>query len=66
MAERTEHGFKTLDLLCEVLTDGMVRVLNTKTGRWVTVQQSPKGRKQWVSAGDFTKDEVTRYLRPNK
>lgn len=65
MAERTEHGFKTKDLLCECLTDGMIRVLNTKNGKWVTVQQSPKGQKQWVSCGRFEKDELSRYLRPN-
>lgn len=65
MAQRTEHGFQTKQLLCEVLTDGFIRILNTRTGLWVTVQQSDKGTKQWVSCGEFGKDELARYLSAN-
>ena len=37
MEERTATGFKTKDLLVELLTDGCVRVLNTRNGKYVEV-----------------------------
>lgn len=62
MAELTPHGFKTKQLLCEVVIDGAIRVLNTRSGEWVMVQQSGKGVKQWVTTGKFSQDALRSYL----
>ncbi len=63
MARRTDTGFITKSLLVELLTDGAVRVLNIRNGNWVTVTQSPKGVKSFVSVGTFEKDQLERYAR---
>lgn len=65
MAERTETGFKTKDLLVELLTDGWVRVLNTRNGKYVEVSQSDKGMKSFVKCDHMTPEQLKSYLGAN-
>lgn len=65
MAERTETGFKTKDLLVELLTDGWVRVLNTRNGKYVEVSQSDKGVKSFVRCDHMTPEQLKSYLGAN-
>ena len=65
MAHRTETGFQTKQLLVEHLTDGCVRVLNTRNGQYVQVSQSEKGTKSFVHCGHMETDELKRYLMSN-
>ena len=62
MSRRTPTGFITKQLMVELLTDGYVRVLNTRNGQWVEVSQSDRGTKLFVSCGHFEKDALARYL----
>ncbi len=65
MSERTETGFKTKDLLVELLNDGWVRVLNTRNGHYVEVSQSDKGVKSFVDFGRMEPENLTSYLASN-
>ena len=65
MAERTETGFRTKDLLVELLTDGWVRVLNTRNGNYVEVSQSDKGVKSFVRCDHMTPEQLKSYLGAN-
>ena len=51
--KRTKHGFDCGNLRCEALTENLVRVLNLRTGKYVDVQTTPKGMKQYVTCGQF-------------
>lgn len=62
MTNRTKHGFDCGNLRAEALTENLIRVVNMKTGQYVTVQTSPAGRKQWVGCGDIEKAKLSEYL----
>lgn len=65
MNERTATGFKTKDLLVELLNGGCVRVLNTRNGKYVEVSQSDKGVKSFVRCDHMTPKQLKSYLGAN-
>ena len=62
MATRTSTGFETKNLRVELLTDGLVRVLNMRNGQFVEVSQSDKGVKSFVHCGHMEPDALASYL----